>query len=214
VERGHPDQRRDAPVLDRRPGALPLRPPAGGRPGTVFNYNGGSTQALADLLAGATGTPLPELARTQLFEPLGITEWEWATDLRGRPLAFAGLRLRPRDMAKLGRLVLDDGRWQGRPVVPEAWIGESLRPHISTGSPALSVTDEDAGHGYQWWTGHADANGRRLAWAAAVGNGGQRIYVVPDLDLTVVMTAGEYGAPRIGQTAKRLFTGVLAATRP
>lgn len=188
--------------------------PQAAAPGTVFNYNGGGTQGLADLLTGATGTSLPELARTQLFEPLAITEWEWATDLRGRPLAFAGLRLRPRDMAKLGRLVLDDGRWRGRTVVPETWVGESLRPHISTGSTALSVTDEDAGYGYQWWTGHADAHGRRLAWAAAVGNGGQRIYVVPELDLTVVMTAGEYGSPRIGQTAKRLFTGVLAATRP
>jgi len=174
-------------------------------PGTVFNYAGGGTATLAELLVRATGRPLVELARTQIFEPLGITRWVWATDLRGRPLAFAGLRLRPRDMAKLGRLVLDQGRWRGREVVPAAWIADSTRTHIATGVPFL------AGYGYQWWTGTIERRGREIAWSAGVGNGGQRIFVVPELDLVVVTTAGEYGSPAIGPVVGHLLGGVVAA---
>jgi CubicO group peptidase (beta-lactamase class C family) len=174
-------------------------------PGTVFNYAGGGTATLAQLLVRATGKPLVELARAQLFEPLGITRWVWATDLRDRPLAFAGLRLRPRDMAKLGRLVLDGGRWRGREVVPAAWIAESTRAHIETGVPFLS------GYGYQWWAGKIEWRGRELPWSAGVGNGGQRIFVVPELDLTVVTTAGEYGSAAIGPVVGHLFGGVVAA---
>jgi CubicO group peptidase (beta-lactamase class C family) len=180
-------------------------------PGTLFTYNGGGVATLADLLTRATGRPLVELAREQLFEPLGITRWQWATDLRDRPLAYAGLRLRPRDMAKLGRLVLGRGRWRGQQLVPEAWIAESLRPHVSTGSVRISDFPQELGYGYLWWTGRIAWKGRELAWSAAVGNGGQRIYVVPGLDLTVVTTAGEYGSPKIGAAVGHIFAGIVAA---
>lgn len=189
-------------VFDR-----PLESP----PGTRFEYNGGATATLADHLERTTGRPLVEFARTELFEPLGITRFVWATDLRDRPMAYAGLRLRPRDMAKLGRLVLDGGRWNGRQVVPEAWIEASLRPHVSRGESIPSDFAGDAGYGLQWWTGNVPWHGQELAFAAAVGNGGQRIYVVPALDLVVVTTAGEYGSPQIGRTLGEIFRGVVAA---
>ena len=83
-------------------------------PGQRFHYNSGGTALLAEVLARAQRTKLSALAREQLFEPLGIRNWEWATDLHGRELAFTGLRMRPRDLAKLGRLVLAQGRWQGK----------------------------------------------------------------------------------------------------
>jgi CubicO group peptidase (beta-lactamase class C family) len=187
--------------------------PQAATPGTVFNYDGGGTQTLADQLARTTGTSVAALAGAEIFAPLGITQWEWATDFRGRPLAFAGLRLRPRDLAKLGRLMLDHGRWHGQAIVPEAWVAESLRPHISTGITGLSPSGNVVGYGYQWWTGTEVWNGREIAWAAGVGNGGQRLYVVPELDVTVVMAAGEYGSPQISQTANRLLGGVIAAAR-
>lgn len=181
-------------------------------PGTRFDYNGGGTATLADLLVRTTGKPLVELARAELFEPLGITHWEWARDYRDRPLAFAGLRMRPRDMAKLGRLVLDRGRWRERQVVPEAWIAESLRPHISTGDAFPPDPALPNAYGYQWWAGRIAWRGRDLAWNTALGNGGQRIYVVPELDLTVVITAGSYGKHEIGRTVAHIFAGVVAAT--
>ena len=89
---------------------------------------------LADIIVRATQTPLRDFARTALFEPLGIREWEWVGDLYGRPLAYVGVRMRPRDVAKLGRLVLAHGKWQGRQVVPAEWVSDSLRPHTKAGA--------------------------------------------------------------------------------
>jgi CubicO group peptidase (beta-lactamase class C family) len=161
-------------------------------PGTTFNYSGGGTTLLADALVRSNGKTLLQLARDDLFGPLGVTAVEWGTDLRGRELPFAGLRLRPRDMLKMGRLVNDRGRWNGHQVVPEAWIAESTAPQIQAGVPLLFAGHAPASYGYQWWTGNVKWRDRQLDWAAAIGNGGQRIFVVPALDLTVVLTAGDY----------------------
>lgn len=102
-------------------------------PGSRWNYNSGGVAVLADLLARATHLSLKDFVREALFEPLGIHDWEWTADLHGRPMAFTGLRMRPRDMAKLGRLILNHGQWRGRQIVPEEWIATSLQPRISTG---------------------------------------------------------------------------------
>ena len=184
--------------------------PQAAPPGTRFNYNGGGTATLAELLTRSSGKPLVELAR-ELFEPLGITDWTWALDFRGRPLAFAGLRMRPRDMAKLGHLVLRNGRWRDRQIVPEAWVKESLRAQIATGLAIPPAAQGTLGYGYQWWTGSIAWRGREIDWSVAIGNGGQRIFVVPALDLSVVITAGEYGDPRIARPLGDLFSKIIGA---
>jgi CubicO group peptidase (beta-lactamase class C family) len=183
-------------------------------PGTKFNYDGGCTATLADLLVRSTGTPLLELIRTRLLEPLGVERWEWGLDLRGRPLAFAGLRLRPRDVLKLGRLALDGGRWRGRQIVPEEWVRESLRPHVDTGFAFRGISDLNGGYGYQWWSGTVSSHGRELAWSGGIGNGGQRVFVVPELDLVVVTTAGDYGEMPINPFVGELFAKIAAAAAP
>lgn len=182
--------------------------PLAAPPGERFNYNGGHTAVLAAVLAERTGMPIDQFAGRFLFAPLGITDWEWVHDLRGRPLAYAGLRLRPRDLAKLGRMVLDQGRWHGRQVVPAEWLGRSLASHVAT----TEIGSE--GYGYQWWIGRAQANGVSYEWQAGVGNGGQRLFMVPALDLVVVMTAGDYNRPQIAGELRRLLTQVLAAAAP
>ena len=159
---------------------------------------------LADILTRVTGTPLRDFARTALFEPLGITDWEWVADLHGRPMAFTGLRLRPRDMAKLGRLVLNHGQWRGRQLVPADWIAASLQPRISTGFGGLQ-------YGYLWWTGTVAWKGQQLPWSAAFGNGGQRIFILPALDLTVVITSGAYGDGRAASRVNAYFRDIVAA---
>jgi len=180
-------------------------------PGSKFNYNGGGTATLADILVRVSGKPLVELVREELFEPLGIKQWDWVSDIHGRPLAFAGLRLRPRDMLKIGRLVSDRGRWRGRPVVPEQWIAESTREHISTGIKLFAIAGEEVGYGYQWWLGHISRGGREVRWAAAIGNGGQRIFAVPALDMTVVVTAGDYGSAQIQRDVNAILSAILSA---
>jgi CubicO group peptidase (beta-lactamase class C family) len=154
-------------------------------PGTKFNYNSGGTAVLADILSRATGSTFKDYARVNLFEPLGIVDWEWVSDLHGRTRVYDGLRMRPRDMAKIGRMVADQGKWQGQQIVPAEWIAASLRPRIDTGFGSVQ-------YGYQWWTDTVNWHGRKLSWSAAFGRGSQRVFVVPDLDMTVVITAGTY----------------------
>ncbi|WP_154374866.1 serine hydrolase domain-containing protein [Pseudoduganella rivuli] len=184
-----------APYLFRRPLATP--------PGMRFNYNGCCTSLLAELLAKHTGMTLTEFARIHLFEPLGITQWEWRKDLRGRPLAFSGLRLRPADLARIGQFVLQRGQWQGRQLLPAAWVDEAIRPHVDTG--------DGRQYGYHWWLGKVDAIGRPHQWVGAIGNGGQRLYIVPALDLAVAITAGAYNSHAISQHCTALLKKIAAA---
>ena len=184
-------------VFDR-----PMAAPAG----TQFNYNGGNTAVLALLLAERVGMSLPEYARKQLFEPLGITDWEWVDDYRGRPLAFAGVRLRPRDLARIGQLVLQHGQWNGRQIVPAEWIAESTRPHIDTGMGLQ--------YGYQWWLGKVAAGGTEQAWIGGIGNGGQRLWIVPGLDMVIVTTAGDYNQSATWKQAETLLDQVMTAVQP
>src|SRR5262249_37008759 len=159
----------------------------------------------ADISVRPPPTPLRDFARTTLFEPLGIRHWHWVGDPYGRPLAFAGLRMRPRDLAKIGRLVLAHGRWHGRQVVPSDWVTESLRSHIAVG--------DGLHYGFQWWTGAVGWKGEQLAWSAGFGSGGQRLFVVPALDLTVVVTAGAYDDPGISDTVMEVFRRIVATLR-
>ena len=154
-------------------------------PNTTYNYNGGGTAILADLIKRGTGQDLAEYARSRLFEPLGIHDWAWVTDIHGRSMAFNGLRMRPRDLLKIGRLVLDHGQWEGKQVVPATWIAQSMAPVIKT-----NVRDYRYGH--QWWAGTAQWHGETIQWHAGFGNGGQRLYLIPQLAMAIVITAGAY----------------------
>lgn len=174
-------------------------------PGSRFNYNGGGTAILAQILAERVGMSLREYARSQLFEPLGITSWEWLDDVRGRPLAFSGLRMRPLDVAKIGRLVLQHGQWQGRQIVPAAWIERIMQAPVATG--------DGLDYGYQWWAGRVDALGASQRWHGGIGNGGQRLFIVPALDLVVVITAGDYNQSGIGRSGRTLFGKIAASVR-
>jgi CubicO group peptidase (beta-lactamase class C family) len=154
-------------------------------PGLVYNYNSGGTELLALALTHSIGGHIDDYARDKLFGPLGITDFEWdKLASSGEPYAAAGVRLRPRDMAKLGQLVLNDGRWNGKQVLPKGWVAESTKPRVQ-GSGLYF-------YGYQWWLGRTFLRGRDLHWRAGVGLGGQRLFVQPDLDLVVAITAGHY----------------------
>lgn len=190
----------------RSPCRYVLSRPIVAAPGSKFNYNSGGTAILADILTRVTKTSLKDFARKALFEPLGIINWEWVADLHGRPMAFTGLRMFPRDMAKVGRLVLNRGEWQGRQIIATDWIINSLQPRINTDFKELQ-------YGYHWWAGHVDWQNKSLAWGAAFGNGGQRVFIVPDLDMTMVITAGTYDNPQIAPRIHRFFKDIISAIR-
>lgn len=175
-------------------------------PGTSFNYNGGGTALLADIITRQSRQPLNEYARNNLFKPLGIQDWEWVTDLHGRPMSFSGLRMRPRDVAKIGRLVLNKGYWNHRQIVPKAWIETSLRPKFVTGV-------SDFKYGYQWWAGTVKWKGKKIPWHAGFGNGGQRLFIVPDLDIVIVTTAGAYDKDLTAIRVNRLLQEIVSTAK-
>ncbi len=187
-----------------------LAQPLAGPPGAAWNYNGGNTQLLAGIVQRSAKTWLDEFAREALFAPLGIKRFEWVRMPVSREAAAAsGLRLRPRDMAKIGQLVLNEGMWEGRQVVSAAWIAESTTTHVSGFDPVSSI-----GYGYQWWTDHGRIGDRDIAWISAQGLGGQRIYVVPAHDLAVVISAGQYRDERHNAAPYEIFRNhVLSAIR-
>jgi CubicO group peptidase (beta-lactamase class C family) len=176
-----------------------LERPLIAEPGSRWTYNGGTTALLAHLIARGTGQPLLDFAGARLFAPLGITDVEWVAGSNGEPAAASGLRLRPRDLASIGQLVLQQGRWGGRQVVPAAWLEDSFREHVAA---------EDGLHyGYQWWLGRGRADGR--PWMAGFGNGGQRLVVIPGLDLVVVVLAGNYNQRDAWKVPVAVMTDIL-----
>jgi CubicO group peptidase (beta-lactamase class C family) len=160
------------------------------KPGEVWNYSSGETGLLAAVLHKASGKALDALAQEGLFDPLGISDVEWGRYANRDPIAGWGLRMRPRDLAKIGQLVLYRGRWHGKQIVPEAWIAQSTAPQIDAGL---------AFYGYLWWLGRSLIERREIDWIAGFGLGGQRLIIVPDRDLVVVVIAGLYHSPRQNQ---------------
>lgn len=185
-----------------------LSPPLEFPPSVIWNYNSGSTELLGVILRKSTGKPVDQLAQAEIFGPIGIKDFEWYKyPQNGNPIAAAGLRLRPRDLAKLGQLVLQRGAWNGKQIISAKWIAESTTPQI--GGLDLNF------YGYQFWLGRSLLNRREIDWIAAVGLGGQRVFVVPALDLVVVVNAGMYRSPLQGSIPLDILNRyVLRATLP
>ena len=178
-----------------------LERPVIGPPGKRFLYSGGATALLGRIIARGTGQALPRYARTALFDPLGLGPTEWINNRDtwvaatygpgdGEPVAASGLRMTPRDLARIGQLVLNNGAVGHRQVLPAPWLTECLTPSVSV--------DEQRRYGYQWYIGDFEYGSREKPrldrWIGCFGNGGQRLFVMPDLDLVVAVTAGNYGA--------------------
>jgi CubicO group peptidase (beta-lactamase class C family) len=173
-------------------------------PGSSFAYSSATSQLLSAIVADAAGQSTLAFARARLFGPLGIASAKapapvfvahpspatvrayarapvaWPTDPQGYQLGFSGLKLPSRDLAKVGYLYLNGGRWDGRQVIPADYVAASTRPH-STPPP----DGPGESYGYQWWV----TSQARHPSFLAVGYGGQLIQVVPDLDLVVVITS-------------------------
>jgi CubicO group peptidase (beta-lactamase class C family) len=161
---------------------LPMR----GEPGTMSSYCSGGVIVLGRLIEKVSGKPLEAFARDNFFEPLGIRAFEWRFKPdRSSINTFCQLSLTPRDMVKIGLLYMNGGKWNDRQVLPVDWVKVSTATHASVGG-----TD----YGYLWWRPYLEVPGGRHYGLMATGNGGQKIFVWPALDLVVVMTAGNYNS--------------------
>jgi len=151
-------------------------------PGGGMLYSTGNTHLLSAMLTKSSRRSTLQLAREWLGEPLGITIPAWSTDPQGIYFGGNEMRLSPRSLARFGELYRQGGVIDGRRVLPAAWIAQSWTPR--------AVSPWSGGrYGYGWFIGEAGGHPVRFAW----GYGGQMVYVVPDLRLTVVMTSDAGG---------------------
>jgi CubicO group peptidase (beta-lactamase class C family) len=206
--RGWNDPKNDEPHLgsEADPIRYILSKPIAKPPDTVWTYNGGGTDLLGNILERVSGKPLGAFAREVLFQPLGITDFEWRNYPKNGKIAPAiGLRIRPRDAAKIGQLVLDRGAWGGRQIVSPEWIAQSLRPRFQ----AIGYFSGLFFYGQQWWLGRSIAGESEVKWIAAMGSGGQRLFIVPDRDLVVMTTSGLYFQSRQGDGALDMMANYI-----
>ncbi len=164
-----------------------LERPVVAPPGTKFAYSSGNSITLGQIIQSTSGMPVDKYAERFLFEPLGISDFYWAKYPGEIVQTGGGLFLRPRDMAKIGYLFLNGGRWRGKQIVSEKWIGESTKSHVEAGQiPKAARAD---GYGYQWWLSSLSIGDRTVESYSARGRGGQFILVVPEEQLVVVITS-------------------------
>ena len=120
-----------------------LDKPMARQPGTFFEYNSGLAHLLSVILENVTGLSTLEYAKSTIFDPLGITDYDWETDPQGVYDGGRGLKLTLRDMAKFGYLYLNNGSWNGNQIIPLSWISASSSVHVSVNN----IKD----YGYLWW---------------------------------------------------------------
>jgi CubicO group peptidase (beta-lactamase class C family) len=184
------DRRNSETAMDLAPDRYHyiLSQPIDSPPGKLWRYSGGDVALITQVIARATKMPIETYAQEKLFRPMGITQFEWLKDAKGIPYAASGLRLLPRDMAKLGLLILHHGRANGRQIVPTDWIAAATTPYGSVNDDPVCATK----YGYFWWL----APRCPIPWFAGIGNGGQRIWIEPSLDAVIITTAGLYNNPQ------------------
>jgi CubicO group peptidase (beta-lactamase class C family) len=151
------------------------------KPGTHFLYNTSATYMASAMVQKATGMTVLDFLKPRLFEPLGIEHPTWEASPQGITAGGYGLSIRTEDIAKFGQLYLQKGKWQGKQLVPEAWVEAATARQTSNGSNPKS--DWDQGYGYQFW---------RCRHGAYRGDGafGQYCIVLPEQDAVIAITSG------------------------
>jgi CubicO group peptidase (beta-lactamase class C family) len=179
-------------------------------PGSHFAYCGACLSPLVEILERKSGVPLSTFADQTLFKPLGIESPAWWEGPNGSHSPAFGLSLRPRDMAKIGQMVLQKGKWNGRQVVPKNWIEESTSPQVA------GLPGKRPDYGYLWWSRNALAGAKKYRVVMAWGVGGQYIYIVPEAGLVMVLTGGDEKDALSSTRCKELFQRTLSilATTP
>ncbi len=166
--------------------------------GRSFSYCTAGVSTLSGVLRKASGMPVEDFATKYLFSPLGIEQAQWAFSPLGLAQTGGGLRLRSRDLLKLGQLYLNGGTWKGQRVVPENWVKLSTRPHVQI--------DERTEYGYLWWLHDFKTTSRSFPAYYMSGNGGNKIAVFPASDMVVVITSTNYNTRGMHEQTERMLT--------
>ena len=181
--------------------------PRGDPPGTAYRYNSVTAYVAGLVTARATGGTMADFAGRALFAPLEITDWRWDADVAGDTKGQGNLWLTARGLARIGAMVLGEGRYGGRRIVSAGWLRDSLTPHVATGE-ADPYSD---GYGYFWYHVTHRIGGRAVSVSFASGNGGNKIYVVPSRKLVIAITSRAYGKGYGQRRSEAILKAVLAA---
>jgi CubicO group peptidase (beta-lactamase class C family) len=173
--------------------------PMAHEPGTRYAYCSANSNLVGAMLKAATGTPLPELFDQWVARPLDFPRYHWNVMPTGDGYLGGGAFMRSRDLLKVGQAYLDGGVWRGRRIVDAAWVERSTKPYVQI-SPATTGLDKETfpefyGEGEDSWAWHPNkltSGERTYREYEASGNGGQLLMVIPELELVVVFTAGNY----------------------
>jgi CubicO group peptidase (beta-lactamase class C family) len=173
-------------------------------PGTRSTYCTGGVIVLGSLVSSRAGVGLDDFAATWLFGPLDIRNVHWRRSPDGQATGGGGLKLRPRDVAKLGELYRAGGMWNGRRVLSAAWVAESRLSTTRIGGD---------GYGYLWWKRGFTRDGFGVESYFTSGNGGNFVFVFPSLDLVVAFTGSNYNSRASDQPFQILAERLLPIVR-
>lgn len=174
--------------------------------GRAFSYCTAGTFVLGAILERATGKPLPEFSAEVLETPLGIVRSQWNRSSEGVGMGGGGTRYRSRDLAKLGQLVADGGRWQGRQIISARWMKAALSVHAQA--------RDDAEYGYLFWRFHFPLRGREQGVWAMSGNGGNYVFILPEENLVAVVTRMSYNQRGVHQQTQKIFSDYILKAMP
>ena len=161
-----------------------LERPMNVKPGIKFNYTNGEPTVMGVILRNACNIEVDKCTELHLFNPLGITEFQWSRYPDGTIETDGGLKLCSRDLLKVGILMLNNGNWHGNQIISENWISESTKSRIN-----LSLK---RGYGYYWNEMMYEFRGKSQTAIFIPGDGGQFLVVFPSLDMVIAFTAGIY----------------------
>ncbi|MEL7452761.1 MAG: serine hydrolase domain-containing protein [Pseudomonadota bacterium] len=170
-----------------------------GEPGGTDVYCTAGINLIGGVLLQTTKQSLPRFFHGAFAEPLNISHYHMNLSPTYEGYMGGGIRLRPRDFLKLGQLYLNGGVWNGQRLLSEEWIDASFAAQAS-----LNEADD---YGFAWWRRSYDVNGQRIGTYYASGNGGQLLFVVPELDLAVQINAGNYSDGRTRNAFRDRFMG-------
>ncbi|MED5500514.1 MAG: serine hydrolase, partial [Pseudomonadota bacterium] len=186
------DRRRllEAQVAQQPGGAMRVMAslPRAAMPGTVHNYSTGETQILAELVHRAIGRSLADYLSDKLWQPFGMEHdatW-WLESPDGIEIGGSGISATLRDYARFGQFMLEGGKIDGEPLLPEGWVAEATRPTMLAGGESPGT--EPLEYGYMWWTAWTDPSRQDQAYAAK-GIHGQAIYVNPAREIVIAQNA-------------------------
>lgn len=173
--------------------------------GRNFSYCTGGVFTLSEIIGKTTGMRTDRFAQQKLFTPLGIKAEQvmWQYSPQGTPMTGGGLSLTSPDLLKLGQLYLDGGKWQGKQLINADWVKRTTTPH--------AVIDEQTEYGYLWWLKSFKSGDRSYPAFFMTGNGGNKVVVLPSLDMVVVLTATNYNMRGMHELTEKLLTDYILA---